>query len=209
MALDDEGVEVLGLLLGQAVEPEVVQHEQVGGEVAAEGGFEAVVGARLAELVQEEVGAAEEDRVGGAGGGGTERLQAATVPLPAMLASQKRAEGRSPARRKAATAVARGSMPTTTAPCEASTRCIAQALHTGKPMITPRTTTASARHWAASGRGCRVRKSSSAAGTAAKTERPSPTTSGSRDATAKRVAIYKRQRYSDHAPLTIDFDYPL
>lgn len=28
-------------------------------------------------------------------------------------------------------------------------------------------------------------------------------------ATAKRAAIYKKQRFSDHAPLTIDYDYPL
>jgi exodeoxyribonuclease III len=27
-------------------------------------------------------------------------------------------------------------------------------------------------------------------------------------ATARRAAIYKRQRFSDHAPLTIDYDYP-
>jgi exodeoxyribonuclease-3 len=28
-------------------------------------------------------------------------------------------------------------------------------------------------------------------------------------ATAKRAAIYKKERFSDHAPLTIDYDYPL
>jgi len=28
-------------------------------------------------------------------------------------------------------------------------------------------------------------------------------------AKARRVAIYKAQRFSDHAPLTIDYDYPL
>jgi exodeoxyribonuclease-3 len=28
-------------------------------------------------------------------------------------------------------------------------------------------------------------------------------------ATAQRVAIYKKQRFSDHAPLTIDYDYGL
>ena len=28
-------------------------------------------------------------------------------------------------------------------------------------------------------------------------------------ASAKRVAIYKKRRFSDHAPLTIDYDYPL
>jgi exodeoxyribonuclease-3 len=28
-------------------------------------------------------------------------------------------------------------------------------------------------------------------------------------ATARRVAIYKKQRFSDHAPLTIDYDHPL
>jgi exodeoxyribonuclease-3 len=28
-------------------------------------------------------------------------------------------------------------------------------------------------------------------------------------ATAKRAAIYKKQRFSDHAPLTIDYDYEL
>ncbi|MGH8632797.1 MAG: exodeoxyribonuclease III [Burkholderiales bacterium] len=28
-------------------------------------------------------------------------------------------------------------------------------------------------------------------------------------ATAKRAAIYRKQRFSDHAPLTIDYDYPL
>ena len=28
-------------------------------------------------------------------------------------------------------------------------------------------------------------------------------------ATAKRAAIYKKKRFSDHAPLTIDYDYPL
>ena len=28
-------------------------------------------------------------------------------------------------------------------------------------------------------------------------------------ATTKRAAIYKDQRFSDHAPLTIDYDYPL
>jgi exodeoxyribonuclease-3 len=28
-------------------------------------------------------------------------------------------------------------------------------------------------------------------------------------AAARRVAIYKKQRFSDHAPLTIDYDYGL
>ncbi|MGH8642883.1 MAG: exodeoxyribonuclease III [Burkholderiales bacterium] len=28
-------------------------------------------------------------------------------------------------------------------------------------------------------------------------------------ATARRVAVYKKQRFSDHAPLTIDYEYPL
>jgi exodeoxyribonuclease-3 len=28
-------------------------------------------------------------------------------------------------------------------------------------------------------------------------------------ATARRAAIYKRQRFSDHAPLTIDYDWTL
>jgi exodeoxyribonuclease-3 len=28
-------------------------------------------------------------------------------------------------------------------------------------------------------------------------------------AKARSVAIYKAQRFSDHAPLTIDYDYPL
>jgi len=28
-------------------------------------------------------------------------------------------------------------------------------------------------------------------------------------ATAKRASIYKQERFSDHAPLTIDYDYPL
>lgn len=74
VALDDQRIEVLGLLLIEAVEAEVIDQEQVRGEVAAEGDFEAVVGAGLAEFAEEVVGAAEEDRVAGAGGSSAEGL---------------------------------------------------------------------------------------------------------------------------------------
>ena len=50
MALDDEGVEVLGLLLVEAMEAKVIDQEQVGRQVTEEGGLEAVVGAGLAEF---------------------------------------------------------------------------------------------------------------------------------------------------------------
>ena len=47
MALDDERVEVLGLLLGEAMQSKVIDDEKVGGEIATEDLFEAVVGAGL------------------------------------------------------------------------------------------------------------------------------------------------------------------
>ncbi|MEZ4479674.1 MAG: hypothetical protein R3B97_00775 [Dehalococcoidia bacterium] len=60
---DDERVEVLGLLLGEPVEAEVIDDKQVGGEVLTEGGFEAVVGTGLAEFAEEVIGPPEEDVV--------------------------------------------------------------------------------------------------------------------------------------------------
>lgn len=74
VALDDERVEVLGLLWRQAMQPEVIEDEKVWSQVAAEDSFEAVVGTSLAEFAEQEVGAAEEDGVSGPGGRGTEGL---------------------------------------------------------------------------------------------------------------------------------------
>ncbi len=74
VAFDDQRIEVFGLLLGEAVQGEVIDDQQVGGKVAAEGFLEAVVGARLAELAEQDVGPAEEDRVAGPGGSCAEGL---------------------------------------------------------------------------------------------------------------------------------------
>lgn len=74
VALDDQRVEVLGLLLGQAVESEVIQYQKVRGQVAAEDGLEAEVSTALAEFAQEQVGSAEENRVVCPGGGCAESL---------------------------------------------------------------------------------------------------------------------------------------
>jgi hypothetical protein len=65
VTLDDERIQVFGLLLAEAMETEVVHQEQVGSEVLTEGSFEAVVGARLAEFTKEVVGPPEEDGVAG------------------------------------------------------------------------------------------------------------------------------------------------
>ncbi len=74
MALEDERVEVFRLLLGEPVEPEVVEDEELRDKVAAEGGLEAVGGAGLSQFAQEGIGATEEDGVRGVGGGGSASL---------------------------------------------------------------------------------------------------------------------------------------
>ena len=74
VALDDERVEVLGLLLVEAVETEVIDYQEVQVQVTPEGGLEAVVGAGLAELAQEVVGPAEENTVVSTSGGSSECL---------------------------------------------------------------------------------------------------------------------------------------
>jgi hypothetical protein len=61
-------------LLVEAVDAEVVQDEKVGCQVAPELGFEAVVGAGLIELAQEQVGTPEEDGMASADGGRAEGL---------------------------------------------------------------------------------------------------------------------------------------
>ena len=68
MTLDDQGVEVLGLLLVEAVDTKVIEDKQVRRQVAAKLRVVAVVGARLVELTQKQVGTAEEHAVTGADG---------------------------------------------------------------------------------------------------------------------------------------------
>ncbi len=88
----------------------------------------------------------------------------------------------------AAIVAASGRRPSTTAPCEAGTIRIAQAVSAGKPMITPSTTSANPPSCARAGLALRVKNSTGAAKQAATKERPSPTRIGSREATARRVA---------------------
>ena len=76
----------------------------------------------------------------------------------------------------------------TIAPCDAGTCRIAQAVNSGKPTITPAATTAIRGSSARPGHGERVASSTAAASTAATTARPRPTRTGSRPATASRVA---------------------
>ncbi len=105
-----------------------------------------------------------------------------------MLASQKPRDGRSPARATAATAVAAGSRPTTTALCAEVSSRRASAVKSGKPNTTPRATSPSRRNCERDGRGPRRSTSSSAAGMAASASRPMPTKVGSSSSTATRVA---------------------
>ena len=65
---------------------------------------------------------------------------------------------------------------------------LAHALQTGKPTITPKTTMPRRFHCERVGRRWPVRSNSSAAGKAATTARPKPTETGSKAATARRVA---------------------
>ena len=74
MALDDQLVEVVALLGAQAAQAEVIQDDQVRGQVAAEDLLIGPVRARLAELGQQSVGADEDDRVAGAHAGRAQAL---------------------------------------------------------------------------------------------------------------------------------------
>ena len=117
-----------------------------------------------------------------------EAMNASTATSPKPAASQKPRDGDSPARSTANTAVQAGSSAITTAPWVASTWRSASAVKSGKAATTPNATIASERHWAPRGRGARSALSTAAPSTAATTARPKATNSGSRSATASRVA---------------------
>src|SRR3954468_24551336 len=114
--------------------------------------------------------------------------KASAAASPAAAASQKARGGRSCARSTATAAVAAGSIPTITLAC-ADERCFsAMLVKIGKPITTPRPTSAKRGRSSRAGRGWRVSLSRAAARTAATSARPSPTNVGSRSLTASRVA---------------------
>ena len=82
VAFDDEGVEVFRLLLVEPLETEVIDDKQVGGEVAAEDDLEAVVGAGLSQLPEQEVGATEEDGVSCTGAAAPSAWARKVLPTP-------------------------------------------------------------------------------------------------------------------------------
>ena len=73
MALEDDFVEVARLLGIEAAQREVVDDEDVGSEEAAEHPLGGVIGAGLVEVLEEVVGAQEEDVAAGAAGGVSQR----------------------------------------------------------------------------------------------------------------------------------------
>src|SRR3954454_3374716 len=115
-------------------------------------------------------------------------MNARTATRPTAVASQKRWDGRSPARSTAATAVAAGRNAMTTAPCAAVSDCSASELNSGKPTTTPAATSASPFASVRVGRGARVIARYAAARAAATVARPNATSHGSRSSTASRVA---------------------
>src|SRR4051794_36575150 len=115
-------------------------------------------------------------------------MNARTATRPTAVASQKRRDGRSPARSTAATAVAAGRNAMTTAPCAAVSDCSASELNNGKPTTTPAATSASPFASVRVGRGARVIARYAAARAAATVARPNATSHGSRSSTASRVA---------------------
>src|SRR3954467_15626498 len=94
-------------------------------------------------------------------------MNASTAMSPAPLESQKRRDGRSWARRTAATAVAAGRNAITTAPWAAVSVCSASEVNSGKPTTTPPAVIASDRTWRRVGRGARVAVREAAARAAA------------------------------------------
>ena len=74
MTLDEDVVEVAGLLGGELAQPEVVEDEEVGGEPGAQFALEGVVGARLAQGEQELGDLDEADVMAGAAGAVAEGL---------------------------------------------------------------------------------------------------------------------------------------
>src|SRR5438309_10172806 len=74
MALDDQLVQILALLSGQASQAEVIHDQKVRGEEVAERFLEGVVDACLGELLEQHVSAAEQHVEAGAYGGGAEAL---------------------------------------------------------------------------------------------------------------------------------------
>ena len=73
VALEDDFVEVARLLGIEAAQREVVDDEDVGSEEAAEHPLGGVIGAGLVEVLEEVVGAQEEDVAAGAAGGVSQR----------------------------------------------------------------------------------------------------------------------------------------
>lgn len=73
MSLEDDLVEVAGLLGVEAAQGEVVDDEDVGREQTAEDLLGGVIGTRLVEFAQEVIGAQEQDIATGAAGGVAER----------------------------------------------------------------------------------------------------------------------------------------
>ena len=69
MPIEDEFVEVGGLLGGQAMETQVIEDEQVGREERPEGAVHRVVHSGLGQGPEEEVGVDEAHGVSGADGG--------------------------------------------------------------------------------------------------------------------------------------------
>ena len=69
MAVEDEFVEVGGLLCGEPVQSEVVEDEQIGGQEGPKGTVCRVVDSGLGHGLEEVVGVAEADGVSGVDGG--------------------------------------------------------------------------------------------------------------------------------------------
>ena len=75
MPVEDEFIQIGRLLSGEAVQPQVVQDEQVGGQEGPEGAIHRVVDPGLSHGLEETVGVAEADGVSGTDGGIAESCQ--------------------------------------------------------------------------------------------------------------------------------------
>lgn len=82
VAFDDQFIEVLALLSREAVQAKVVQDQQVRAQVAAERLVHGMVGARLAEVFQQRVGAHKQHGVASADGGGPQGLRQQSLAHP-------------------------------------------------------------------------------------------------------------------------------
>jgi len=110
------------------------------------------------------------------------------IAAPAALASQKPKLGRSCATSAAAAAVASGMMPSTTPPCEAGTCAIARAMNAGKPMIVQSPVSMNSSQSARGSIGRRSTSSRTKPVQPAIVARAADRNSGSKVATATRVA---------------------